>query len=161
MYEYRWRLTRLHQPSRLLSCIIDCLVCIDRLLYFANHRPPPKNNKNNLACFLFLYCHSRTSSNLIAVPILSTDPKKMTTISTAITTTNNFKSSSSVQSKRHTAASVTLGQKGQSDPNEARHWTQNFGLGSKKYEASKINVVFGKSHVFVSKFKRQKLTYFL
>lgn len=87
--------------------------------------------------FSFPYCHSRTSSNLIAVPILSTDPKKMTTISTAITTTNNFKSSSSVQSKRHTAASVTLGQKGQSDPNEARHWTQNFGLGSKKYEASK------------------------
>jgi U3 small nucleolar RNA-associated protein 15 len=61
----------------------------------------------------------------------------MTTILISPTTTNNFKSSSALQTKRHTATSVTLGQEGLSDPNEARYWTQKLGLGSSKYDASK------------------------
>ncbi len=60
-----------------------------------------------------------------------------TTIVTAPTSTNEFKSSSSLKTKRHTATSVTLGQKGQSDPNEARYWTQKFGLGGYQYGTTK------------------------
>jgi U3 small nucleolar RNA-associated protein 15 len=61
----------------------------------------------------------------------------MTTILQASSTTNDFKSSSTLQAKRHTVASVTLGQKGTSDPNEARYWTQKLGLGSSQYDTSK------------------------
>eukprot|EP00980_Cylindrotheca_fusiformis_P023819 scaffold11032_cov122-Cylindrotheca_fusiformis.AAC.20 len=61
----------------------------------------------------------------------------MTTIVQASSTTNAFKSSNSLQAKRHTVASVTLGQEGTSDPNEARYWTQKLGLGSKQYDTSK------------------------
>lgn len=61
----------------------------------------------------------------------------MTTIIQASSTTNGFKSSSTLQAKRHTVASVTLGQTGTSDPNEARYWTQKLGLGSSQYDTSK------------------------
>lgn len=60
-----------------------------------------------------------------------------TTIVTAPTSTNAFKSSSSLKTKRHTSTSVTLGQQGQSDPNEARYWTQKFGLGGYQYGTTK------------------------
>lgn len=60
-----------------------------------------------------------------------------TTIVTAPTSTNAFKTSSSLKTKRHTATSVTLGQQGQSDPNEARYWTQKFGLGGYQYGTTK------------------------
>lgn len=60
-----------------------------------------------------------------------------TTIVTAPSSTNAFKTSSSLKTKRHTVVSVTLGQKGQSDPNEARYWTQKFGLGDHPYGTSK------------------------
>lgn len=61
----------------------------------------------------------------------------MTTILQPTTTTNGFKSSSTLQAKRHAAASVTLGEKGTSDQNEARYWTQKLGLGSSQYDTSK------------------------
>eukprot|EP00934_Nitzschia_sp_Nitz4_P003641 Nitzschia sp. Nitz4//scaffold48_size128905//84090//85880//NITZ4_003609-RA/size128905-processed-gene-0.92-mRNA-1//1//CDS//3329553009//3631//frame0 len=54
----------------------------------------------------------------------------MSTIHIAPTTTNAFKSSSSLGTKRHTAGSVTIGHPGQSDINEARYWTVKFGLGN-------------------------------
>ena len=60
-----------------------------------------------------------------------------TTIVTAPTSTNAFKTASSLKTKRHAVASVTLGQKGQSDPNEARYWTQKFGLGGYQYGTTK------------------------
>ena len=48
----------------------------------------------------------------------------------------NYRTTSSLQTKRHTAASVTLGQEGFADTNEARYWTQKLGIGSsKKYNA--------------------------
>ena len=60
-----------------------------------------------------------------------------TTIVTAPTSTNSFKTSSSLKTKRHAVSSVTLGQKGQADPNEARYWTQKFGLGGFQYGTTK------------------------
>ena len=52
--------------------------------------------------------------------------------------TRNYKTTSTLQSKRHTVASVTLGQDGFADTNEARYWTQKLGIGSsKKYDTSK------------------------
>jgi U3 small nucleolar RNA-associated protein 15 len=69
----------------------------------------------------------------------------MTDILTAPTTTNSFKSSSSLQTKRYTASSVTLGQKGLSDPNEARYWTQKLGLGSSQYDTSKRRFAHARS----------------
>lgn len=60
----------------------------------------------------------------------------MTSIAQAPTTTNNFKTSSTLQVKRHNVASVTSGQQGASDPNEARYWTQKLGLGSGKFDSS-------------------------
>jgi U3 small nucleolar RNA-associated protein 15 len=48
----------------------------------------------------------------------------------------NYRTTSSLQTKRHTVASVTLGQEGFADTNEARYWTQKLGIGnSKKYNA--------------------------
>jgi len=48
----------------------------------------------------------------------------------------NYRTTSSLQAKRHTVASVTLGQEGFADTNEARYWTQKLGIGnSKKYNA--------------------------
>lgn len=48
----------------------------------------------------------------------------------------DYRTTSSLQTKRHTAASVTLGQEGFADTNEARYWTQKLGIGnSKKYHA--------------------------
>jgi U3 small nucleolar RNA-associated protein 15 len=48
-----------------------------------------------------------------------------------------FKSSSNLQTKRHTASSVTLGLQGTNDLNEARYWTQKLGLGNSQYDTSK------------------------
>mmetsp|Transcript_16425 Transcript_16425/g.41188 ORF Transcript_16425/g.41188 Transcript_16425/m.41188 type:complete len:605 (-) Transcript_16425:36-1850(-) len=46
----------------------------------------------------------------------------------------DYKTTSALQTKRHTAASLTLGQEGFSDTNEARYWTQKLGIGnSRKY----------------------------
>jgi len=60
-----------------------------------------------------------------------------TTIFTGTPSTRNFRTTSSLQTKRHTVASVTLGQEGFADTNEARYWTQKLGIGhSKKYVAS-------------------------
>lgn len=61
----------------------------------------------------------------------------MATIATATTNTNAFKAAGSVNTKRHVASSVLLGQEGQSDPNEARYWTQKFALGADQYGAAK------------------------
>ena len=61
----------------------------------------------------------------------------MTTIQAASSSTNDFKSSGSLQTKRHKVTSLTAGQKGESDPNEARYWTQKLGLGSKQFDAGK------------------------
>jgi U3 small nucleolar RNA-associated protein 15 len=60
-----------------------------------------------------------------------------TTIETAPSSTNEFKKTASLQSKRPTAASVTWGQEGSSALNEARYWTQKLGLGPRKYDTSK------------------------
>ncbi|KAL3939870.1 MAG: hypothetical protein SGBAC_005474 [Bacillariaceae sp.] len=60
----------------------------------------------------------------------------MTSIAQAPTATNTFKTSSTLQAKRHNVASVTSGQQGASDPNEARYWTQKLGLGSGKFDSS-------------------------
>lgn len=60
----------------------------------------------------------------------------MTSIAQAPTTTNNFKTSNTLQSKRHNVSSITAGQQGASDPNEARYWTQKYGLGSGKFDSS-------------------------
>lgn len=60
-----------------------------------------------------------------------------TTIVTVPSSTNSFKTASSLKTKRHAVASVTLGQVGQSDPNEARYWTQKFGLGGFQYGTTK------------------------
>ena len=58
------------------------------------------------------------------------------TIYASTASTRDYKTSSSLQTKRHTAASVTLGQEGFADTNEARYWTQKLGIGnSKKYHA--------------------------
>eukprot|EP00339_Tiarina_fusa_P026587 CAMPEP_0117012646 /NCGR_PEP_ID=MMETSP0472-20121206/10600_1 /TAXON_ID=693140 ORGANISM="Tiarina fusus, Strain LIS" /NCGR_SAMPLE_ID=MMETSP0472 /ASSEMBLY_ACC=CAM_ASM_000603 /LENGTH=595 /DNA_ID=CAMNT_0004715771 /DNA_START=158 /DNA_END=1942 /DNA_ORIENTATION=- len=61
----------------------------------------------------------------------------MTSIATTPSQTSEFKSSSNLQTKRHAASSVTIGQDGISDTNEARYWTQKLGLGSAKYSAAK------------------------
>lgn len=48
----------------------------------------------------------------------------------------NYRTTSSLQTKRHAVASVTQGQEGFADTNEARYWTQKLGIGnSKKYNA--------------------------
>jgi len=60
----------------------------------------------------------------------------MTSIAQVPTTTNNFKTSSALQAKRHNVSSVTSGQQGASDPNEARYWTEKLGLGSGKFDSS-------------------------
>ncbi|KAG7356044.1 UTP15 C terminal-domain containing protein [Nitzschia inconspicua] len=60
-----------------------------------------------------------------------------TTIVTAPPSGRNFKTTASLQTKRHTASSVTSGQEGFSDSNEARYWTQKLGLGNSKYDATK------------------------
>lgn len=50
----------------------------------------------------------------------------------------NYKTTSSLQSKRHSVASLTLNQNGFSDTNEARYWTQKFGIGPlKKFDTAK------------------------
>ncbi|KAL3923301.1 MAG: hypothetical protein SGILL_001731 [Bacillariaceae sp.] len=60
-----------------------------------------------------------------------------TTILTATPSNRNFKTTASLQTKRPATSSVTLGQEGFADSNEARYWTQKFGLGSSKYDAAK------------------------
>ncbi|KAL3921973.1 MAG: hypothetical protein SGILL_002459 [Bacillariaceae sp.] len=60
-----------------------------------------------------------------------------TTIVTAPSSSRNFKTTASLQTKRPTASSVTLSQEGFADSNEARYWTQKFGLGPSKYDAAK------------------------
>jgi U3 small nucleolar RNA-associated protein 15 len=58
------------------------------------------------------------------------------TIFAGTQSTRNFRTTSSLQTKRHTVASLTLGQEGFADTNEARYWTQKLGIGhSKKYNA--------------------------
>jgi U3 small nucleolar RNA-associated protein 15 len=52
-----------------------------------------------------------------------------TTILTEPPSSRRFKTTSSLQTKRYTASSVTAGQEGFSDINEARYWTQKLGLG--------------------------------
>eukprot|EP00535_Pseudo-nitzschia_heimii_P007537 CAMPEP_0197188514 /NCGR_PEP_ID=MMETSP1423-20130617/17917_1 /TAXON_ID=476441 /ORGANISM="Pseudo-nitzschia heimii, Strain UNC1101" /LENGTH=624 /DNA_ID=CAMNT_0042640361 /DNA_START=134 /DNA_END=2008 /DNA_ORIENTATION=- len=60
------------------------------------------------------------------------------TIFSGAPSARDYRSTSSLQTKRHTVASVTLGQEGFSDTNEARYWTQKLGIGnSKKYGASR------------------------
>jgi U3 small nucleolar RNA-associated protein 15 len=72
-----------------------------------------------------------------------------TTIVTASSTTNTFKTALSLQTPKPTTASVTAGliapEKAvagaddvfvESDPNEARYWMQKFGLGSHKYSTA-------------------------
>mmetsp|Transcript_12022 Transcript_12022/g.12924 ORF Transcript_12022/g.12924 Transcript_12022/m.12924 type:complete len:651 (-) Transcript_12022:72-2024(-) len=59
-------------------------------------------------------------------------------IVTGISSTRSYRTTSTLQAKRHTVASVTLNQEGFSDTNEARYWTQKLGIGSsKKYDTSK------------------------
>lgn len=60
-----------------------------------------------------------------------------TTIITTQTSTNEFKKTATLQSKRPPASSVTWGQEGSSDLNEARYWTQKLGLGPGKYDTAK------------------------
>jgi U3 small nucleolar RNA-associated protein 15 len=60
-----------------------------------------------------------------------------TTIVTAPPSSRKFRTTASLQTKRHTASSVTSGQDGFSDSNEARYWTQKLGLGNSKYDAAK------------------------
>eukprot|EP00536_Pseudo-nitzschia_multiseries_P019224 jgi/Psemu1/59584/gm1.59584_g len=58
------------------------------------------------------------------------------TIFAGAQSTRNFRTTSSLQTKRHTVASLTQGQDGFSDTNEARYWTQKLGIGnSKKFNA--------------------------
>jgi U3 small nucleolar RNA-associated protein 15 len=61
-----------------------------------------------------------------------------TTISTEPPSSRKFKTTSSLQTKRHSASSVTAGQETFSDNNEARYWTQKLGLGNRnKYDTVK------------------------
>lgn len=60
-----------------------------------------------------------------------------TTIVTAPLSSRKFRTTASLQTKRHTASSVTVGHDGFSDSNEARYWTQKLGLGNSKYDAAK------------------------
>lgn len=61
----------------------------------------------------------------------------------------NYRTTSSLQTKRHTAASVTLGQEGFADTNEARYWTQKLGIGnSKKYTAPSGSGETGKKYAY-------------
>ena len=65
----------------------------------------------------------------------------MSSLVTIPAQTNQFKSSSSLQTRRHASSSVTIGQKGLSDPNEARYWTQKLGLGNaNRYGAGKKQI---------------------
>mmetsp|Transcript_20067 Transcript_20067/g.46927 ORF Transcript_20067/g.46927 Transcript_20067/m.46927 type:complete len:633 (-) Transcript_20067:50-1948(-) len=58
------------------------------------------------------------------------------TIFAGAQSTRNFRTTSSLQTKRHTVASLTQGQDSFADTNEARYWTQKLGIGnSKKYNA--------------------------
>mmetsp|Transcript_13959 Transcript_13959/g.29434 ORF Transcript_13959/g.29434 Transcript_13959/m.29434 type:complete len:629 (-) Transcript_13959:65-1951(-) len=64
---------------------------------------------------------------------ITTNP---TTIIAGTPSTRQFRTTSSLQTKRHTVASLTEGQGGFADTNEARYWTQKLGIGhSKKYNA--------------------------
>jgi U3 small nucleolar RNA-associated protein 15 len=60
-----------------------------------------------------------------------------TAIQTATPSTRGYKKTSALQTKRHSVASVTLGQDGFADTNEARYWTQKLGLGVNKYDDKK------------------------
>ena len=58
------------------------------------------------------------------------------TIFAGTPSTRDYRTTSSLQTRRHTVASVTLGQDGFADTNEARYWTQKLGIGnSRKYGA--------------------------
>jgi len=61
----------------------------------------------------------------------------MANIVTAPSSANEFKTTTSLQTRRHAATSVTLGYEGVSKPNEARYWTQKLGLGSHRLETTK------------------------
>jgi len=106
--------------------------------------PPPRKKScsceadpslgNEQKCFALICsnCKRNSQNNTLFAPFIMS-----TTIQTAPTSTNSFKTASSLKTKRHAVASVTLGQKGQSDPHEARYWTQKFGLGGYNYGTTK------------------------
>ena len=69
----------------------------------------------------------------------------------------DYKTSSSLQTKRHTAASLTLGQEGFADTNEARYWTQKLGIGnSKKYHAPGTQKYAHPRQVLIPPFHRRE-----
>jgi U3 small nucleolar RNA-associated protein 15 len=88
-------------------------------------------------CVYFFLFQSVLVRPVTVDDLVNSSIKMTTTILQASSTTNDYKTSSSLQAKRHSVASVTRGQKGVSDPNEARYWTQKLGLGSSQYDTSK------------------------
>ena len=79
-------------------------------------------------------CHNIVNS---FVALIMTTTTTTTTIATVATSGRKYQTSASLQTKRSAASAVTLSHEGFADSNEARYWTQKFGLGPSQYDAVK------------------------